>query len=565
MFDKLISDSDIYLSKLSGTYRNLINVYTSNSSIINNNSVQMGLFFKKGDFNLDSKYRLDILKLQSVILNAPICDKDVVLHNFFSENLSVPLIVDRCSVKFIPIEESKTSDSILNIIFTSTTIDESVLKYMDLFLSINKDHVCCYREIIIPSGIPMIYVGNISSYPWQKEVILPIGLSTIKTAELSGQINLYKNAMGKVTITKNPGLIDIKNMPDSTTWKPEQYNVNKIETNANNVFIDRIYIDHLNTILSDYTLNYSHHNAIHACIVISTSIILLNNIINNPTKNQILEVIYTSLYHDVGRKGVDGPDFYEELSRQLVLDDDILLDLFNVDFRDRISRRIVEKLTDDIYYAYKGADSLDFPSCYKDIYNPIYKKYAGKKCLDSIISENEEKSLYNEINFLRSVIRCIVNKDIGFYFDDYENAQFEYEDRIINVEEYNTFAFLYKTKEYDMDLLAKSSALESDYIGDDPLNFIEIFNVRKNLMIATNPETYNASEYITEFLGAIEGIKEICSEFINLKYLTDVNRIFDDYWQILSSIMPFMYIHFTSIFSLFIPFRPTDLFEQILS
>lgn len=576
--ENMLQKSNDYIKSLPLSYSDILYKYTNGSQLLNNSLARMGKFFYSEDFDFSVTSRFNFVKLQSLILNAPVSQLETNLYNLFAENLSLPIIDNKCAFHFLPIELHKGQNSILNIIFTSATTDQNVIQYMDRFVTVGPGtNFCCVQEIKVPSGIPMIYVEDISSYKWQKEAIMPALLSTIKQSSTPYSVNFKKHAMDYNVpdyFYDNTKKI-LNDGRQYYTLPTKELKYVELETFKNNmtvtsIFIDRNHIDNINEILSNYGLDSGrHHNAIHGCIVISTSIILLKFISDTPTKKEILETMYTSAYHDAGRHGADGIDIYERESANMALNGGYL----DETGAENMSRRIVEeaddKLTDNIYYAYKSSDSLDYPGKYDRQYNPLnsYDPVRGNKCLDAFLSHSDtDISMSNEIKFIRLLTQCIAGPQIiesgksreqqikdhfDIYFEDYDEMTFSFDDP------YQTKIII---KDYDADSYNDYNFIDiahlPETVFEDQLNFLQLFNVRIRSIAKNNK--YSIYEYIREFTEIIYSLKLICLDYIERDYLKDKTRVFDDYWEILTCVMPFMYLHFTNLPDLLVPYRPKD-------
>jgi hypothetical protein len=297
-----------------------------------------------------------------------------------------------------------------------------------------------------------------------------------------------------------------------------RYDAKTLYYNYSNIYIPRDIIDIINKALSYYTLGKTYHNAIHGALVISTSMIIfstLKNVFNNV--NELVETMLTSAFHDAGRKGRDGVDIYEQKSGEIAK--------YHIsgEMGENIALRILEgqnTLKDDVYYAYKGADSLNYPTTYNKNYNPLSKYSKKIICKDNILEEipeiaNYQKNLIIEVVFLKKIYELITgNIKIEEWIDIYEGV-------------------------YDKE--EEESALDLRLL----------FQYVKSYRRVTIKEV--------QYIGS--DILSLCKYFQNNKYLTNNDRVFDDFWCILFCFLHFLPLHYRHLSYIQIPFRHPNLYQ----
>lgn len=250
--DALKRKSLEYLRSLSENSRDLIYDYTRDSSAINRAAAENNLFLEKDDFELNMEKRLKFLSLQSILLNAPLVELKRPLYNFYMTGFKVPISADNSSLRFFETENIDIGRTYYNIIFTSTTVDPTVLFYMKDFATVDGDQICCARKIYIPESFPLIYIPSISAYPWQEEVILPVGLSTnlarkyVDSMEFQEStkecLEIKLGANGKEEYYPNPACL--------ASYPKKFYDVGFRDVVVNNIFLERYHVDNLNKTLS---------------------------------------------------------------------------------------------------------------------------------------------------------------------------------------------------------------------------------------------------------------------------------------------------------------------------
>ena len=245
-------------------------------------------------------------------------------------------------------------------------------------------------------------------------------------------------------------------------------------------------------------LSDSSHNGIHGFLVITTSLILQQALA--PTQDYT-ECMLTSAYHDVARLGRDGPDIYEMGSAEIVMADTTLLPAV----KKRIADRIVGLLLDTIFYCYKGADSLNYPSAYNPAFNPINLITVTPNIFtsDVYMSEFNAPSLRQELELVRLVCQTISQTDT---FEETINELSSVYNELEETDD--TFGF---------DLAQLFPHLTAESIQDLGLDIIQII------------------------------------KFFHLnKYFRQPTRIFDDLYTILQSILPILPLHLRYLAPIFL-------------
>ena len=249
--DTLKRESLEYLRSLSEKSRYLIYNYTRDSSAINRAAAENNLFLENDGFELNMDKRLKFLSLQSILLNAPLAEPKWPLYNFYMKGFKVPVPAIG-SLRFFETENIDIGRTYYNIIFSSTTINQDVLPYMKDFATVDGDQICCVRKIYIPERFPLLYIPSISAYPWQEEVILPVGISTKLAQQYVDSLEFQESTKECLEMKLGAdGKEEYRPNPACLASSPKKfYNVGLRDVLVNNIFLGRYHVDNLNKKLS---------------------------------------------------------------------------------------------------------------------------------------------------------------------------------------------------------------------------------------------------------------------------------------------------------------------------
>jgi hypothetical protein len=531
--------------------------------------------------------------LISILYNAPL-RSDLELYSFYKEgyndfSLSLPEPI------LTPIKremEMAGNISTVPVIFTSTTTEKDVFQYFSSF----HDETCCHRIIRIEYPFPILKVNELSSYPYQNEVILPpfiILKSNSKSTntvieeysieELQKCSQLIKGGQSYCG-PSIPYETRILNHECLSKYKHRPANLDTAGITISTIPMERSIVMYINTILNDYYFLFErenpdvvnprppclhHHGIIHICNTIAISMVLFLSLVQKENTgsrddviNELRITILSSLFHDTGRKGRAGPDQWEAESADIAKKH-LLEVIERPDIIDIISLNISTKVDVDrfSYYAYKGADSIEINRLrsYDQIYNPFYKKYghynvlANSKTESSLVGSEKPGILVSEFESFTSIINIILSDEhleraykklinVGLNWESTVVADF-YTGNVLRdafivqnetVELKNNQRALFRT------CLVYPTEKIKKYDNEEEKN--------KNVRQAVRNLALKLNDF---FLGILSLIRL----FHEKMYLKDNTRYFDDYWEILLAFLNFMPYTANELCKIIVPYE----------
>lgn len=488
--------------------------YTENSSTLNSNLAQQHKILLMKDYGgLQFDIRWKYLQIQSAILNS-LTDEDLIIYNIFRTGLKNIVIRSNHPIYGYLSQENIQQENInrqdvniteklrsVHITFVSCSPKE-VTPYMCMFGQIENDEFCCQRQIAITKNFPALKLEKLSLYPWQKEILCPVYLTT-ELVEIKQMDQLCYLDVNKCLRKNEKYELDRNCLQKLRLAK---YRNATRQVKATNIVIYRHLINKINNILSFYD---TMAPGIHGFLVTTTSIILHQALIKDKS---LVECLFTAAYHGAGRNRRKGDNNYDQDSANMVLMDEF----FPADMRQKMSRRILGLLKDDIYYCYKGADYLNYVSSYYPQSNPLNQMKTTFSISILINDEyvNHQPTLRMELEFLHTIYDLLQNPNFG---TEIETIRAIYSDPV-------------KDDIFGFDLLHLYPHLNNTAIQDLGLDIIVLL----------------------EF-------------FHQYKYFKDINRIFDDLYTILQAFIPILPIHLRYLAPIFIPFQVHNLWSLNLN
>jgi hypothetical protein len=486
---------------------------------------------------------------------------------------------------------NSTLDKNLTYIFTSTTYNIDNIKYLYNFgnYDIINNIYCCMKTINI-KNIPILYIEDISAYKYQQEIILPYGINLIykytkdeKQKFITEKVDDKKKDKYIELLEDKKDVFYIKKGTNEMSFNTS--NIKNKLYDTNNIFIPHKYINDMNIHFKKSTLNNTHHNALHSCKVIILSLILFNLLLPDKyiTDDYIIELIYTGLYHDIARRGVDGNDIFEKESAYQIFDNDIL----SYNQKITIHKNLMcfvnngDKLINYslISLIYKSADSIDYPKNYKHVKNILYdydilddnillsfsdNKIIKKseinidnKCFNNLISD------YNDIlhtdNNVNKKYDCNENYsayDIQIYKN---NNIYSLRKEIIFISNFFDLLFNYKS-EYKNYKNFYDSLIDNDIGIYDEMQYLNLNEVLRSRFKNDYHIYQNDIEYkITNISDLGITLLQLSEYFYNNNYI-DINNIFDDYLFIFYTILPMCPLHYLYFNKYLFQFQSKNMF-----
>ena len=423
------------------------------------------------------------IQLYKILVNAPKIEHNIKLYHFFSHVgkynrfIKVNMLNSAIPLSLSYKHTLERGDKYIEPKFISTTYDSEVLKFLSGFSNYNEN--CCYIEFIIPAGFPLLTIPpDYSYYPYQKEVILPYGLLFEVLERKHTTLKLYNPK--DIIETKDNN--DIRNVFVSDDKKLYDKAMSAQEMRLDVKIINKENIDFMNKMLYELYYKYSPnaHDYNHIVRVMMVSLILLKmyeEITKQKYSNLIHATMYTGLFHDSGRKGRDGKDYWEKDSADIARDK-----LKDVNVPEETISTITKAIynpddTNLLHMIFKGSDSIDIIRVkqYKKKYNPFFKFIEQEeKNVSSRISdildklENEQMLLIKVMSFIQQSYK---NKQpIESYFEDEEldlcGREFEEEGE-------NDGKITNSFEEYVDDVLEDDSRMDDKTITSNLLKTLE--------------------------------------------------------------------------------------------
>ena len=430
----------------------LIQNYTQDSSPFNKSI----LFFNSNscgelDFptniqnsQFDKKYFRDSIKLKSIILrykNDTAEEKSTKVWFLnpaktyrvggYPRKFANSMCKSGGDIKIKTVDKYDKDDIYLLGSFQSTFTDKKSIKYGTNFWKKTSDSDCCVTELTLNYCTPGIYIPELLKqpvttltelYPWQKELLLPYGL-TIKVTESNPDHKEpfvdEERLRGAVTLDS----LEEKKLPT------KDMKIRKTTGVVRGMFCNLFNktFDIFENAIKTYYPYKCHHDKVHAMSTFVLSLILLN-LYNSKSKKDIIlssediKVLqFVTIFHDSGRhyedeeKCVDGVDTLITIKRsadkakKFITQNDkenVANRVYNIILHEKEDQKLNE-VDNLIYTIYKGADSIDIGrvAVYQSAMNPFYNRFPELKTDLNIISKEW-------LNFYRSNILNKLNEDL---------------------------------------------------------------------------------------------------------------------------------------------------------
>jgi hypothetical protein len=382
MTSELNSDLARYTNDSSNVNRNLIKIF---SNICDNKKPDLPSPY----INSDDKELVDAISLKSRILRSNKKQlSETFVFNFYPKNIN-KLYLSTCNLTN---QMGKIKNLIFNTdIFTSTTGDKESVKYLYKFayIDLTKDETqCCIMKVLLPIDFPRFDVEDFpseSNYHWQNETLLPYNLK-------------FK------IIDIKPEKIDLQNF-DNKEEKATKTILTYTAQCLVSIILTAELFDEFETIIYQYysSSKPNYHDERHISVTLIYTILLVVLYLKKFTldKEDILALMYASIFHDVARKGRDGVDLWEKESATIAYK---YLSLKNKELAIKTKLILLESedenwnnlslnekdIISNLHSILKGADSFDISRVKtpKLLLNPFYQKFKHdfeKECEDFFI------------------------------------------------------------------------------------------------------------------------------------------------------------------------------------
>lgn len=570
----------MYTEKLSDSAKCAIRAYSdSQSKIFNSHLIaRVGLDVRVGCPNEPALFDGGVWEQTALILsaiyNAPVVH-ELTVYQVYKPSFSEYCVATDLNIledfKIRPVLKENTNGNILGTYLQSTTIDAGSLKYLGDF----HEKTCCFRKITLVN-FPVLNISDISSYTYQKEVVLPPYIvyenkltSGVMYSEYTQIINdRIRNQYPYCSSGQDSYVLNRENLEKTPM---HDVSLKSSDTVVRPYYITRGIVSYINHILNKlYThakcdVTRTSHGKAHICNTIIFTLIIYASFYGNDTtkfdRDLITVAIFSSLFHDAGRECRDGEDVWEKESGELAgqnlgeMDFDknstgIVIGIITgeadkryFDGNEELAKNL-ERRFQPSYAAYKGADSADIFRVKRDSYDPEYnpaynvngpfRAYTNR--LLTVIKG--EHNLVKEMDSFRIIVEYIETGD----------------DREEELEDDEMFE---KTGDW-------GSTIQYNY---DPQNsftrnpiVLTVNNTDPKKIKGLRREAQEqAKDIIRKFFINIRRAK---TYFINNKYLRTPGRYFDDYMEILIYFLPYMPSAMVSMSSFIIPFEHRKLFRS---
>jgi len=538
------------MRKLSKKTLCAIRSYTDDQST----TINMSLLSRAGLSNdvraFDGTQWEKISLIISAIYNAPLVD-DSKLYQVYKPNYKEFILLDDLTLNTILREDA--SLPIINTFFQSTTKDPDVISFLSLF----HEAGCCIREINV-KNFPILDLSELSSYEFQKEVIVPPYLVFFQ-ARLS-EILEFEELVPDV-VRENVRKVKNTSYGDCTDGGGYQYildveRINKVQktkvplkVNFSTVtpyYILPEFVDYINKVITVfYCRKPTHHGQAHICNTIILTLILYSSLLENRVENFDKEVlstaIMTALFHDSGRDCKDGKDVWEEKSadnaktyipKACGVDGEIVGKLIH-------DPKSAPAKYENAYLAYKGADSIDIGRVTK--YDPTKNPARDQNQKTNILIDK----LPNEIGDFGVIINNIESYDPKYELEEYLDELFQYVEP--DEEDTNGNIILKDVSSFEKKIIITKQDVAAKMTKEN----ISEKRAIKELKV-------DAKDVLENFNTTL---KASTRYFIENRYLKNEIRYFHDYIEILLFFIPYMPYTMGGLSNFIIPFIHRNLYK----